>query len=62
MAYKCILSAGNKPALEKMINDYFYSSNYIITSDLKVYNTKTEKTLNYIVTCKGGRWAMKKEI
>lgn len=39
-----------------MINDYYYSKNYIITDDMKVYNTKTEKYIDNIVRVSRGRW------
>ena len=35
-----IASAGTKEDLEKMINEYYFSTNYIITENNDVYNTK----------------------
>ena len=37
-----IASAGTKEDLEKMINEYYFSTNYIITENNDVYNTKKE--------------------
>jgi hypothetical protein len=52
-----LASAGSKDDLEKMINEYYYSTNYIITEDNKVYNTKVEKTLTSVkVIFKRNRW------
>ena len=53
---KLICSASTKEELEKMINAYYYSKNYIITDDMKVYNTKTEKYIDNIVRVSRGRW------
>ena len=52
-----ICSAGSKEALEAMINAYFYSENYTITDDLKVYNKLKQKTLDsYTVKHAKNRW------
>lgn len=53
---KLICSASTKEELEKMINAYYYSKNYIITDDMKIYNTKTEKYIDNIVCVSRGRW------
>lgn len=53
---KLICSASSKSELEKMINAYYYSTNWIITDDMKVYNTKTEKYSDNMVTIKRNRW------
>lgn len=54
---KLICSAGTKEDLEKMINQYYYSSNYQIMEDNSVYNKKTDKTLDNVkVVQKCGRW------
>ena len=37
-----IASAITKEELEKMINEYYFSNNYIITEDNKIYNMKKE--------------------
>lgn len=42
--------------MERMINNYFHSENCIITDDLKVYNKKLSKILDYKVAVKAGRW------
>ena len=55
----CICSAATKSDLEKQINRYFYSENYIITDDNRVYNTKMGKyypSESAIVVEKKGRW------
>ena len=43
-----IASAGTKEDLEKMINEYYFSTNYIITENNDVYNTKKECTLDSV--------------
>lgn len=49
-------STGSKADLEKMINDYFYSENYVITDDNRVYNSKLDKYLDdYIIQEKKSR-------
>lgn len=50
-----------KSDLEKMINEYFYSENYIITEDNKIYNKKLDKYLTgHIVQEKKGRWQFRR--
>lgn len=50
-------SAGSKEDLEKMINEYFYSTNYRIAEDGKIYNIKNQKFLDrHRVVQKRGRW------
>ena len=52
-----VASAGDKKDLEKMINEFYFSENYIITEDNKLYNTKKEKYLDSVqVTFKRKRW------
>lgn len=47
---KLLASAASLEDLAKIINDYFYSKNYIIQPGGSIYNTKTKKTLtNYRV-------------
>lgn len=54
-------SAGSKADLEKMINEYFCSENYVITDDNRVYNSKLEKYLDdYIIQEKKSRWSFGK--
>lgn len=54
-------SAGSKADLEKMINEYFYSENYVITDDNRVYNSKLDKYLDdYIIQEKKSRWSFRK--
>ena len=53
----CICSAPTKSDLEKLINKYFCSTNYVITDDNKLYNTKMEKCFDrYIIQEKKSRW------
>lgn len=46
--------------LEKKINEYFYSDSYIITDDLKVYNYKMDKFIDYHFSVRQsrGRWQL----
>ena len=54
-------STGSKADLEKMINEYFYSENYVITDDNRVYNSKLGKYLDdYIIQEKKPRWSFRK--
>lgn len=55
MKFKCVMSAPTKEELIKMINEYFYSDNYTITDDGKIYNTKTKRTLDYLYQVKRNR-------
>lgn len=43
---KCVFSAGSKEDLTIMINEYYYSKNYIITEDNRIYNTVKGKYLD----------------
>ena len=50
-------SSNSKEGLEKIINDYLYSSNWIIKDNLDLYNTKLEKvSSNYRIIQKKNRW------
>ena len=52
-----ICSACSKEQLEKAINEYLYSTNWIIKENLDLYNTKLEKvSSNYRVIQKKNRW------
>lgn len=51
-----ICSAGNKEDLQRLINKYYYSENYIITDDRKAYNTKTGRYSDNKIVVKRGRW------
>ena len=58
---KCVMSAGRKEDLTAMINGYFYSKNYIITDDGKIFNTVKEKTIDgWKVVQKNGRWRVER--
>lgn len=59
---KLIASAGTIEQLEKMINQYFYSTSYKIDGE-QVTNTKTGKTLDgYKVTEKKSRYRFELEV
>lgn len=63
MKTSCICSAPTKADLEKQINNYFLSENYVITDDNRVYNTKTEKYWSSeaaIVVERKGRWQFRR--
>jgi hypothetical protein len=63
MKTSCICSAPTKADLEKQINNYFLSENYVITDDNRVYNTKTEKywsSDSVIVVERKGRWQFRR--
>ena len=51
-----ICSAGSKEDLERMINKYYYSENYVITNDLRAYNTKTNRYSDNKIVVKRNRW------
>lgn len=56
---RLIASAGSKEDLEKLINKYYYSENYIITENNEVYNKKLNKTFTDIrVILKKERWRL----
>ena len=58
---KCVFSAGNKEDLTAMINEYYYSKNYIITEDNRIYNTAKEKFLDGMkVVFKRNRWRVER--
>ena len=59
---KLIASAGTIEQLEKLINQYFFSTSYKIDGE-KVTNTKTGKTLDaYKVTAKKSRYRFEMEV
>ena len=41
-----ICSAPTKENLVKLINEFYFSENYVITEDNKVYNTKLDKFID----------------
>ena len=53
---KLICSAGSKQDLENLINEYYFSSNWIIDENMNIINTKTKKKSDNIVVRKRGRW------
>ena len=57
MKTKCIASAPDKATLEKLINEYFFSTSYFINDDLQVKSAKTGKVLDgYNITVKTSKW------
>jgi hypothetical protein len=59
----CICSASTKEDLEKQINNYFLSKNYVITEDNRVYNTNTGKYFSsesYIVVERKNRYQFRR--
>lgn len=58
---KCVFSAGSKEDLAAMINEYFYSKNYIITEDNRIYNTVKENYMDTLkVVFKRNRWRVER--
>ena len=58
---KCVFSACSKEDLAAMINEYYYSKNYIITDDNRIYNTAKEKFLDGMtVVYKRNRWRVER--
>ena len=58
---KCVFSAGSKEDLAAMINKYFYSKNYIITEDNRIYNTVKENYMDTLkVVFKRNRWRVER--
>jgi hypothetical protein len=52
-----LASAGNKNKLQKMINDFYYSENWIIDEENKIFNTEQNKFASGVkVEKKGKRW------
>lgn len=57
MKNQIIASAGSKECLEKLINEYYMSENYLVTDDNKVYNKKLNKVLEGVqVIYQRKRW------
>lgn len=57
MKIRLIGTSSTKEGLEKIINEYLFSTNWIIKENLELYNKKTEKTLsNYRIVQKKNRW------
>ena len=58
---KCVFSAGSKEDLAAMINEYYYSKNYIITEDNRIYNTVKENYMDTLkVVFKRDRWRVER--
>ena len=61
MKTKTVMSAASKEDLTKMINQYYYSTNYVITDDNRIYNTVKESYLDGMkVEFKRNRWSVKR--
>lgn len=57
-----LASAGTKEQLEKLINEFYCSNNYIITEDNLIYNTKKEKVLDGVkITVSRNRWRFERQ-
>lgn len=58
---KCVFSAGSKEDLAAMINEYYYSKNYIITDDNRIYNTAKKNYIDTLtVVYKRNRWRVER--
>ena len=58
---KCVFSAGSKEDLTAMINEYYYSKNYIITEDNRIYNTVKGNYIDTLkVVYKRNRWRVER--
>ena len=54
---KLIASATTKEKLEKLINEYYYSNNWVITDNNMIYNTLKDRfSIGTIVVLKKGRY------
>lgn len=63
MKTKTVMSAGSKEDLAIMINQYYYSTNYIITDDNRIYNKVKNSYLDGMtVEFKRNRWSVKRII
>lgn len=52
-------SASSKEALEKLINEYFFSKEYYIDESLKIKNDKLGRTLDkYYIKVTKNRWRL----
>lgn len=58
-----LASAPNKPALEKLINEYFHSSSYFINSENQIESLDTMRLLpGFSVAAKKGRWVFSNNV
>jgi len=48
-----ICSAGTTEALQALINRYYYSTNWVVDKDLRVFNDKLNKELGHVEFKKG---------
>ena len=52
-------TAPTRGELEQVINDYFYSKDWSITDDFRVYNASMNRYhAGYVVKQKQGRWRL----
>ena len=57
MKARLIGSSSTKEGLERIINEYLFSTNWTIKENLELYNKKTEKTSsNFRIVQKKNRW------
>jgi hypothetical protein len=57
MKNKLLSTSDTKEGLEKTINAYFYSKNYVICDDKQIYNNLKKAYLEgYVVIIKNNRW------
>lgn len=57
MKNKLLSTSDTKEGLEKTINGYFYSENYVICEDNRIYNNIKKSYLEgYVVLTKNNRW------
>jgi hypothetical protein len=55
-----IASSPSKDRLQKMINEYFYSTAWVILEDLRLFNNKQKRfCTKYLVENKRGRYYFK---
>jgi len=56
-------SASTKEELQSLINGWYFSENYIITDDYKVFNTKLNKYMDDVqVLYKRKRWRFERVV
>lgn len=63
MKENLIGSASTKEELQSLINGWYFSENYIITDDYKVFNTKLNKYMDDVqVLYKRKRWRFERVV
>ena len=52
-----LATSGSKENIQKLVNQYFYTNNYIIDDNNNIIHSQTGKCLdNFKIECKKGRW------